>query len=386
MPNAADFLELSELPTVNPLPVLLCDGDGQVLYRNPAATAFPERFPPDIDRIEQVCPENFREVIAGVLASGEALKDQLWEVHGRTLSVTYQPLKKKREIFVIMVDETERVEAMRKAQAYAADLEEAYRSLRDTQAQLIQSAKMAALGLLVSGIAHELNSPLGALTANNDTQSRCLTRIAGALAKLGPGPPGEQVREATRLTKVSQDLEAANRTGLERISSLLKNLRSFARLDRAPHDDVDLHEGLDSVLTLLAHKLKHGIEVRRQYRLAEHVRCSPGQINQVFMNLLMNAAQAIPQKGVIDIRTYVQDGFAVVEIADDGKGIPEEDLERIFDPGFTTQGVGVGTGLGLPVAYRVVMEHGGRIEVSSKLGKGSTFRVVLPFQPPRDTI
>lgn len=382
MPNAAEFRELAELPTVNPLPVLLCDADGRVLYRNPAAQEFPDRFPPDVDRIEQVLPEDFPKVVAALLESGRPLKNQLREVHGRTLSLTYQPLETRREIFVIIVDETEQVEATRKAQAYAADLEEAYRDLRDAQAQLIQSAKMAALGSLVSGIAHDLNSPLGALTSNSDTQVRGLAKIADALAEYESSGRTDRIRQAARLADALQGMEAANRTGLERISNLVKSLRSFARLDRAPRDDVDLHEGLESALTLLAHELQRGIEVRRQYGLNERVRCSPGQVNQVFMNLLLNAAQAIPASGVIGIRTYREGHLAAVEISDDGEGILPANLERIFDPGFTTRGVGVGTGLGLPVAYRVIHEHGGRIAVTSEPGEGSTFRVTLPLQPP----
>jgi len=380
--NKVDLHELSELPRVNPLPVLLCDANGHILYRNPAAEDFPDCFPPEVYRIEQVLPTQFTEILRRLMESGEPLKDQLWESHGRTLCATYQPLENKEKVFVVIVDETERIELTRQAQAYAAKLEEAYRDLQDAQTQLIQSGKMAALGSLVSGIAHELNSPLGALTANTDTRVRCLERLDDELRKADQDRSAQNTTRVLSLTQTLRDLQAVDRAGLERISGLVASLRAFARLDRASEDEVDIHEGLDSALTLLTHEFNRGIEVRRDYRLEERVRSSPGEINQVFMNLLLNAAQAMPEVGTLDIRTYRQDGIAVIEIEDDGEGIPEKNLERIFDPGFTTRGVGVGTGLGLAIVYRVIQEHGGNIEVSSTPGKGSLLRLSLPIQTP----
>jgi signal transduction histidine kinase len=176
-------------------------------------------------------------------------------------------------------------------------------------------------------------------------------------------------------------LADVSRDACGRIDKIVRSLRNFARLDEAEHKPADLHEGLDSTLTLVAHLLRERVQVRREYGSLPEVDCHPNQLNQVFLNILVNAAQAIEKQGEICIRTKLLPGTppqACVEIADTGGGIPAENLKRIFDPGFTTKGVGVGTGLGLAICYRIVAQHQGRIEVESEPGKGTTFRILLP--------
>jgi signal transduction histidine kinase len=244
--------------------------------------------------------------------------------------------------------------------------------LRQTQAQLVQSEKMAALGNLVAGIAHEINTPLGAITSNTDTALR-------GLGKLAPDVP-ERRAELVRLVG---DLLRTNAEACERISGIVRNLKDFARLDEAEWKRVDLREGMDSTLALVEHLHRERIAIVRDYADVPLVACHPGQLNQVFMNLLVNAIQAIAGPGTIRVRVGVDDGAVRIDVEDTGSGIAPEHLSRIFDPGFTTKGVGVGTGLGLAICHRIVEAHGGTIAARSQPGGGTVFSVRLPVDAGR---
>ena len=162
--------------------------------------------------------------------------------------------------------------------------------------------------------------------------------------------------------------------------TIVGSLRRFARLDEAELDEVDLREGIENTLTLVQHELRNRVEVERDYGDIPRVKCYPNQLNQVFMNLLVNASHAIEGQGSIAIKTRPQGDNVLIEFTDSGRGIPQENLKRIFDPGFTTKGSGVGTGLGLSIVYRIVQEHQGSIDVESEVGKGTTFRLLLPIR------
>ena len=257
-----------------------------------------------------------------------------------------------------------------------AELTRTLAELRDTQAQLVQSEKMAALGDLVAGVAHEINTPLGAIASNSDLIHRAVTKANDALN-------AAQTEQARGLLDRAAAMATASTDASKRINEIVRSLRNFARLDEAERKPADLREGLESTLTLVAHLLKNRIAVRREYGQLPLVTCYPNQLNQVFLNILVNAAQAIEGAGTITIRTRTRNGAAVVEISDTGCGIPPENLHRIFDPGFTTKGVGVGAGLGLAISYRIVANHQGTIEVDSLVGKGTTFRIVVPVNPAR---
>ena len=190
-------------------------------------------------------------------------------------------------------------------------------------------------------------------------------------------PEVEKSTEVARLLQNIEQLNAVNKTATERIVAIVKSLRNFARLDRAELDMVDIHEGLETTLSLVHHELKNRIKVHKDYGNIPPIKCYPSQINQVFMNLLVNASHAIKGQGKIFIKTRVRDGTVTIEFQDTGIGIPDEDLSRIFDPGFTTKGFGVGTGLGLSIVYQIIEKHKGKIEVESEFGKGTTFRVIL---------
>jgi signal transduction histidine kinase len=168
--------------------------------------------------------------------------------------------------------------------------------------------------------------------------------------------------------------------GTERITTIVRRLRAFARLDQAEMVEADLHEGLEDTLTLVHHELKHGIVVHRNFGSLPKIRCYMARLNQVFLNLLINAKQAISGKGEITITTFHDDSYIYIRFADTGSGIAKENLGKIFDPGFTTKGVGVGAGLGLSICYRIIEDHGGKIAVESEAGKGTIFTVMLPLR------
>jgi signal transduction histidine kinase len=253
------------------------------------------------------------------------------------------------------------------------ELNTAYQELKDTQLHLVRSEKMASLGMLVAGVAHEINTPMGAINSNTDMFIR-------SFEKMKPAINNNIDEEVKKTFDVLESLSQVNKTACERITSIVKSLKNFARLDEEKIKQVDLHEGIDSTLSLIGHLSRDRIEFVKEYGKIPRLRCHANQLNQVFMNILVNACQAIPDKGQITIRTFLKDKDIIIQFTDTGVGISSENLSKIFDPGFTTKGVGVGTGLGLSISFRIVEDHGGKIDVASGVGKGSTFTVRLPVK------
>jgi len=277
-------------------------------------------------------------------------------------------------------DVTEQRNADADVRRYAAELETTHGELRHTQAALVHSEKMASLGNLVAGIAHEINTPIGSINSNSDVTLRALEKLRQAL---DVAPP--EVRDYLALTSAMETLQSVgriNRTACERIVKIVRSLRHFARSEGTERKTADLHQGLESTLTLVHHELKNRIEVVRDYGDIPPVECFPDQLNQVFLNILVNAAHAMEGTGKITIATRRDGDSVILTFADTGKGISPENLPKIFDPGFTTKGVGVGSGLGLPICYKIIKEHGGRIDVRSELGRGTTLTVRLPIIAP----
>jgi two-component system, NtrC family, sensor kinase len=266
-----------------------------------------------------------------------------------------------------------------------AELRKALDNLRLQQAQLIQSEKMAALGQMVAGVAHEINTPLGYVRGNVETVRDTLPLIrelfdaekSGDSVRLQQAerswPPDEGLAEMEMLLNDAD-------YGLGQIRELVLGLKDFSRVDRSLTELFDLNEGLDTALKICQSQLKGRVEVERNYGVLPAVPCAPSQINQVFLNLLSNAGQAIEGSGSIAIRTGVEDNHAIVEIRDSGCGMDAGTLKHIFEPFFTTKPVGQGTGLGLSIVFRIVEDHGGRIDVDSAPGQGTIFRVRLPLQ------
>jgi PAS domain S-box-containing protein len=284
-------------------------------------------------------------------------------------------------------------------QELAANLTEQkalYKKLEAAQNQLLQSEKMASLGQLAAGVAHELNNPIGFVNSNLNTLEgylKDLFSIADAYttAEVAYGLHSPLLDHAHALKQEKDydflrsdifQLVNESRDGLHRVARIVRNLKDFSRAGDAAMRWADLHAGLDSTLNIVWNELKYKCTVTKHYGELPQVWCEPSQINQVFMNLLVNAGHAIDDKGEITITTGQQGEEVFIAIADTGSGIAPEDIKRIFDPFFTTKPVGKGTGLGLSLAYGIVQKHIGRIEVQSELGKGTTFTVWLPIKPP----
>ena len=378
--KARALSELADLPNINPFPVLKCDADGHVLFFNLAASllllelGIPENEP------ARLLPPDHGLHIRAVLDRRSGVVAQLHELAGRSLSVTFSPDPRRPECMILIDDITEHRRADAEARRYASALETTNRELRDTQAALVQSEKMASLGSLVAGVAHEINSPIGSINSNSDVTLLALDKLCETLDNAPP-----DVKEDPALknaVEVLQNVGKINKTACERIVKIVRSLRNFARLDEAERKPADLHEGIESTLTLVHHEIKNRIEVVRDYGDIPEVECFPDQLNQVFMNILVNAAHAIEGTGKITIRTRTDGENVALGFSDTGRGISPQNLSKIFDPGFTTKGVGVGSGLGLPICYRIVKEHGGRIDVQSEPGQGTTFTVTLPSNAP----
>jgi signal transduction histidine kinase len=237
----------------------------------------------------------------------------------------------------------------------------------------MQAEKLKSLGQLVAGVAHELNNPIGFVHANLQLLDEFIEKLAAAQAS---GADTERVREA--ITK----LLTRSREGTERVKQIVQDLRTFSRTDQADLQMAQLTDEIDSTLALMEPRFKGHIEVVRDYQPLPEVNCYPGQLNQVFLNLLMNATDVLEDGGTITIRARpIEDGVRL-EFEDTGPGIPPEIQSRIFDPFFTTKEVGKGTGLGLSLSHGIIERHGGRIQVRSTPGRGTTFVIELPLAAP----
>ena len=232
--------------------------------------------------------------------------------------------------------------------------------LKETQIQLINSEKMASLGQLVAGVAHEINTPVASIKSNN-----------GIVAKLLPSI------EDTELKEMLTDINEIDKEAVTRISNIVTSLKKFVRLDEAELQEANINKELDLTLELIRHETKNRIEIIKNYGEIPTIKCFPNMLNQVFTNILINACQAIEGKGKITITTEYKDKKLIVKIKDTGKGIPKDQLSKIFSAGFTTKGIGVGTGLGLAICSKIIEKHKGEIIVNSEVGKGSEFIITI---------
>ncbi|MDP9940180.1 signal transduction histidine kinase [Pseudomonas sp. 3400] len=279
-------------------------------------------------------------------------------------------------------------------------LRQALVDLKESQAQLLQSEKMASLGQMVAGVAHELNTPLGYVKNNVQLLrelSEPLFELAAAQARLGQClndsgcdeaslsqalQAAEQARQHAAPELLAEDLQQLygdTLYGLEQIAELVVGLKDFARLDRAMSEEVDLNDCIRSALLIARNNIKDKAEVVQQLGELPRIACAPSQINQVLLNLLNNAAQAIDGLGRIQIRSWADAQGIHISLQDNGRGMPPEVMSKIFDPFFTTKPVGQGTGLGLSISYKIVQDHGGQIRVASEPGRGTRFLISLPL-------
>lgn len=281
----------------------------------------------------------------------------------------------------------------------ASELSNAYRELKSSQAQLVQSEKMASLGQMVAGVAHEINTPLGYVKNNVEivqefvVQLRQMHTSHRELVDVILAPDSNDIAIAEKLAELDDlqneiepemlfdDMSAIfNDTsyGLEQINELVLGLKNFSRLDQAMTDSVSINECINSSLLIAKTNLKNRIEVIKQLGDIPKIACAPSQINQVLLNLFTNASQAIEGEGKILVKTWADELNVHISVQDSGKGMPPEVVAKIFDPFFTTKPVGEGTGLGLSISFQIIEQHGGRIRVASEVGRGTRFGITLP--------
>jgi two-component system NtrC family sensor kinase len=282
------------------------------------------------------------------------------------------------------------------------ELVEAYESLKSAQTKLVSSEKMVSLGQLTAGIAHEINNPINFVSANIGPLRRDvgdlieLFESTEEILKSGNSEDAEQIinemKEDVEYDYIKNEIEELLRgmsDGTSRTVEIVRGLKTFSRVDENDEKIVDLHEGIDSTLVLLNNSLKDSVVVEKEYGDLPKVECFPGKINQVFMNIINNAGQALKksdneERGIIKIKSWRDEKNVFISIKDNGPGIPDEIVDKIFDPFFTTKAVGEGTGLGLSIVYTIIQSHSGKIDVISEPGKGAEFIISLPITSPKN--
>ena len=295
----------------------------------------------------------------------------------------------------------ERHEMRTRLKAYTKDLEglldKKAGEIKDAHAMLLQSEKLASIGQLAAGVAHEINNPIGFISSNLNTLEGYIKDIKMLMAKYKDIhsinneermmllEKIESLKEEVDIEFILDDLDQLveeSKEGADRVKKIVADLKDFSRVDHGEKEFFNINQGMESTLNIVRNELKYKAEITKEYNEIPEIECYPQELNQVFMNLLTNAAQAIETRGKIGIKTDLLhnngDDFIEVKISDTGTGIKEENLNRIFDPFFTTKGVGKGTGLGLNISYKIIEKHNGEIKVESEVGKGTTFIVKLP--------
>jgi len=326
---------------------------------------------------------------------------------GRKIPVQFvaTPLKKGGEIIGVIEsfrDISERKQAEEALQKSHDELEQMLQRLKETQAQVLQSEKLASIGQLAAGVAHEINNPTGFISSNLHSLasyekdiSALIAEYRSLISELNKAVATEEGRAAIsekleRIAALEKEIDIEFllddtpnlikecREGTEQIKKIVIDLKDFAHPGEGKLKYADINKCLDSTLNIVWNELKYKATVTKEYGDLPEVQCYPQQLNQVFMNLLVNAAQAIENKGEIRIVTQANDGYVEIKISDTGVGIPKENLSKIFDPFFTTKEEGKGTGLGLNVTYQIVKKHKGTIDVESTVGAGTTFTIRIP--------
>jgi two-component system NtrC family sensor kinase len=311
-------------------------------------------------------------------------------------TISYLEFGGKEHAFVYARDISERKRAEQSLNESYLNLKESTRKLEEMRQQLLQAEKMASIGQLAAGVAHEINNPIAFVYSNLGTLKTYIAALLKLVAfaersesLLGDYPEVQNeiavLRKQLDIDYVREDVMSLmdeSIDGVQRVRRIVQDLKDFSRVGEIERQVVDVHAGLNSTLNIVVSELRQKAEIRKEYGELPPIEGVGAQLNQVFLNLLVNAGQSIEANGIITIRTGHDEKWAWIDIADNGCGIPADNMSRIFEPFFTTKPVGMGTGLGLSLSYGIIAQHGGKIEVSSQVGQGSTFRIWLPLQPP----
>ena len=311
---------------------------------------------------EYVDAEPFKQTIMRITVPVYHLQKLL----GVIVLLSYQKRELNEELEILEAISFQLGNAIIRAELYqknidtVKELKNTLKELKETQLQLINSEKMASLGQLVAGVAHEINTPVASIKSNN-----------GLLAKLIP-----QIQDP-EISNLMQEINQIDNEAIQRISNIVVSLKKFVRLDEAELQEADINKELDLTLELIRHETKNRIEIVKNYGSLPLIKCYPNMLNQVFTNILVNACQAIEGNGTITITTGYTAETLTVSIKDTGKGIPEKEIPKIFLAGYTTKGVGVGTGLGLAICSKIIEKHNGKITVNSDVGVGTEFIITI---------
>ena len=338
--------------------------------------------------------------LAKVFTEGQRAYEYRFRIHDGTYLWMHDSLRlirdeqgKPLEVIGSLTDITQRKRMEETLKARGIEQRQLIAQLRSAHEQLLQAEKMASIGQLAAGIAHEINNPVGFVNSNMGALKNYVTTLLSVIdqyEQAAAGHPAVATQMAALRAEADLkflqddvvDLVRESLDGLKRVRDIVQALKDFSHVGETEWQVADLHQGLDSTLNIVANEIKYKASVVKEYGVLPPITCLASQLNQVFMNLLVNAAHAMREHGVITLRTGAADDWVWVEVADNGVGIAPENLKRIFEPFFTTKPVGSGTGLGLSLSYGIVHRHGGRIDVSSVVGKGTRFTVHLPVQPP----
>lgn len=349
----------------------------------------------DLDALQQAA--------FGRLGRGEPVHHEMWMHHadGHKLWVQLNAFRvdlndPDMACWWMVQDRTEVRTAQEALHQRFEELKATNQKLEQAQNQLLQQDKMASIGQLAAGVAHEINNPVGFVSSNLHTLRQyieSLLRLVDAQARAAAAPGDAALQDLLRRTEdeveldyLKEDLpqlldESAD--GLARVKKIVQDLKDFSRVDNSDWQQADLNAGLESTLNVVRNEVKYKAEVVKRLGVLPLVTCLAGQLNQVFMNLIVNASHAIAERGTITLSSGAQDGWAWVQVDDDGCGMTEEVRRRVFEPFFTTKDVGKGTGLGLSLSFSIIKRHGGRIQLRSTPGLGSRFRVWVPVGGPQ---
>ena len=356
--------------------------------------------------VENIFPigegDQIKEVLGVVHETGNRLQSPYIEREGNKIICWHENDISKLatgELFILFKDETLRRKAENDLVISRANLEALNKKLKANQNQLIQSEKMASIGQLAAGVAHEINNPVGFITSNLGTLSEYITLFKNLIDlydELDNNIEGLESEEILRIREsilklkkeedigfVIEDVDtllSESKDGALRVKEIVQNLKSFARVDEDERKEANINDGIEATLKIVWNELKYKCKVEKDLGKIPNTLCKPGQLNQVFMNLIVNASHAIEGHGTIKIYTRQVGSNVVIKVSDTGKGIEPCHLSKLFDPFFTTKPVGVGTGLGLSISHGIISDHGGTIEVESEVGKGTCFTITIPIK------
>lgn len=384
--------------------VILADANGLILRCNKMLNILTGK------PFEKLARRNWREVMSqGGFSGNTDFSDscEIFHESGKWFEYSFYDIESNRDVSSLVsvitlhdITESKKItgELLRGREMLKAkneQLDEAYKNLTMTQSQMLQQEKMASIGQIAAGVAHEINNPMGFIISNFhslkkysvkitqflEAQSSAFKECAESCGRTDALKTIDEMKRSLKIDHIILDLDnliSESLEGADRVKMIVQDLKSFSRVDEADHKYADINAGIESTINIIWNEIKYKTTIFKEYEDLPQIRCNPGQLNQVFLNLLVNAAHAIEKHGEIRVKTWHKDSRIFISVSDNGCGMPEEIKKRIFEPFFTTKEIGKGTGLGLSIAYDIIKKHNGELNVESSVGKGTTFTIIIP--------